>query len=92
MQTRIHGMSSEEKHTSTRVACDENPICHAEATSFSGCESFRRRHGQRLIPTEERELQEVYAFSVSAQEGMTEMPPSTSLSLSSLWPDGNMWK
>lgn len=27
---------------STRTACDENPICHAELRSFIGYESFRR--------------------------------------------------
>lgn len=30
------------KRTTTRAACDENPICHAELRSFIGYESFKR--------------------------------------------------
>ena len=32
---------------STRAACDENPICHAEQRSFIGYESFRRPSAPR---------------------------------------------
>lgn len=40
--TGIHDLRSSENYTITRMACDENPICHAELKKFTGCESFMK--------------------------------------------------
>lgn len=60
---------SEEKHTITRAACDENPICHAELRSFIGYESFRRPSApqQRWTPTQERELRDSVTLTITAR-------------------------